>query len=173
MIHLVAAAIRGHGGGPINTVYIHCDSPFPEEEEFVKICCSRYQLNLTQANGSMKDVLSSFIGNTGAKAILVGTRRGDPHGAKLTHFDPTDGDWPRFMRVHPVIDWSYHEVWEFLRRLQVGWCKLYDIGYTSLGSTYNTIPNPALIDSSFACGYKPAWELKDIALERAGRYETI
>lgn len=45
------------------------------------------------------------------KAILVGTRRTDPHGEKLTHFDLTDGGWPSFMRVHPVIDWHYAEIW--------------------------------------------------------------
>lgn len=37
------------------------------------------------------------------KAIWIGTRRTDPNGGHLTHFDPTDGDWPRFMRIHPVI----------------------------------------------------------------------
>ena len=47
----------------------------------------------------------------GVKAVFVGTRRTDPHGALLTHFDETDADWPRFMRIHPVIDWHYREVW--------------------------------------------------------------
>jgi hypothetical protein len=45
------------------------------------------------------------------KAILVGTRRTDPHGENLTHFDMTDQGWPSFMRVHPVIDWHYAEIW--------------------------------------------------------------
>ena len=43
--------------------------------------------------------------------MLVGTRRTDPHGDVLTHFDPTDRGWPPFMRVHPVIDWHYREIW--------------------------------------------------------------
>ena len=45
------------------------------------------------------------------KAIFVGTRRTDPHGEELTFFDATDRGWPRFMRVHPVIDWHYAEIW--------------------------------------------------------------
>ena len=45
------------------------------------------------------------------RAIFVGTRRTDPHGERLTHFDPTDAGWPAFMRVHPVIDWHYVEIW--------------------------------------------------------------
>ena len=45
----------------------------------------------------------------------MGTRRTDPHGSRLTHFDPTDHNWPPFMRVHPVIDWHLSEIWCFLR----------------------------------------------------------
>jgi hypothetical protein len=37
------------------------------------------------------------------KAIWIGTRRVDPNGGLLTHFDYTDKDWPQFMRIHPVI----------------------------------------------------------------------
>ena len=47
------------------------------------------------------------------------------------------------------------------------YCKLYDEGYTSLGSTLNTIPNPKLMqaDGSFS----PAYMLTDGADERGGR----
>lgn len=47
------------------------------------------------------------------EAIFVGTRRTDPHGGKLSAngFDETDRGWPRFMRVNPVIEWHYAEVW--------------------------------------------------------------
>lgn len=45
------------------------------------------------------------------KAVFVGTRRTDPHGANLKHFDPTDAGWPAFTRIHPVIDWHYAEIW--------------------------------------------------------------
>ncbi|KDR77115.1 hypothetical protein GALMADRAFT_95781 [Galerina marginata CBS 339.88] len=78
-------------------------------------------------------------------AILIGTRRTDPHGAKLSYRNMTDAGWPAFERVNPIINWSYTEVWSFLRRLDVPYCCLYDEGYTSLGSTFNTFPNPALL----------------------------
>lgn len=44
--------------------------------------------------------------------------------------------------------------------------------YTSLGSTYNTFPNPLLKatdDPTIFGGWRPAWELKDETTERAGR----
>lgn len=48
--------------------------------------------------------------------------------------------------------------------------------YTSLGSTYNTFPNPLLRatdDASVLGGWRPAWELKDPLQERAGRYVIL
>jgi len=78
-------------------------------------------------------------------AIVIGTRRGDPHGAALAHRNPTDPGWPRFERINPIINWSYVHVWDFLRKEKIPYCRLYDEGYTSLGSTYNTFPNPALL----------------------------
>ncbi|KAL0946167.1 hypothetical protein HGRIS_012430 [Hohenbuehelia grisea] len=77
--------------------------------------------------------------------ILIGTRRSDPHGAKLSHRNMTDPDWPQFERINPIINWEYKDVWDFLRKLEVPYCRLYDEGYTSLGSTFNTFPNPALL----------------------------
>ncbi|KAK7042470.1 FAD synthetase [Favolaschia claudopus] len=78
-------------------------------------------------------------------AILIGTRRSDPHGATLSHRNMTDPGWPKFERINPIINWDYAHVWTFLRKLNVPYCELYDSGYTSLGSTYNTFPNPALL----------------------------
>ncbi|KAF8909219.1 hypothetical protein CPB85DRAFT_1376283 [Mucidula mucida] len=103
-------------------------------------------------------------------AILIGTRRGDPHGAKLSHRNMTDPGWPSFERINPIINWAYGDVWTFLRQLHVPYCCLYDQGYTSLGSTYNTFPNPALLASDESDSkYHPAHKLSDGNLERSGR----
>lgn len=78
------------------------------------------------------------------KSIMVGIRRTDPYGSDLLHFQTTDAGWPLFMRVHPVIDWHYSDIWVFLRALQIPYSMLYELGYTSLGGTENTRPNPEL-----------------------------
>lgn len=60
----------------------------------------------------MREALEAYLSERPRlKAVFVGTRRTDPHGAKLTHFDKTDEGWPAFVRVHPVIDWHYAEIW--------------------------------------------------------------
>jgi len=147
----------------IRSVYITCPSPFQEVESFVDETISRYSLDLVRVDGPMKEGLANYLDLLKARAkrrtggdttvddddgtitaILVGTRRGDPHGGKLSYVTPTDPGWPQFMRVHPIINWSYSDVWNFLRHLNVPYCRLYDEGYTSLGSTYNTYKNPAL-----------------------------
>ena len=73
------------------------------------------------------------------------------------------------MRVHPVIDWHYAEVWAFLRYLGVDYCELYDRGYTSLGGVENTHPNPALKVEGDEEVYRPAYELLEDEEERLGR----
>jgi FAD synthetase len=89
-------------------VYIVSPHPFPEIDDFVASSSAEYQLDVTRYELGMKEGLGAYLADRpNIKAIFVGTRRTDPHGEKLTHFDPTDSGWPNFMRVHPVIDWHY------------------------------------------------------------------
>ena len=97
---------------PLQAVYIVSPHPFPEVEAFVATSATHYRLDLTRYALPMRPAFEAYLGEkTAVKAIFVGTRRTDPHGEFLTHFDPTDKDWPQFMRVHPVIDWHYVEIW--------------------------------------------------------------
>ncbi|CAE6489461.1 unnamed protein product [Rhizoctonia solani] len=135
-----------------------------------------YNLRLVRVSGSMCEALQTYLDTQdgkGVEAVLVGTRRNDPHGAKLEFLQHCDPGWPNLLRVHPIINWSYAQVWEYLchPRLKVPYCHLYDDGYTSLGSTYNTFKNPALQVSSpgLPPTWKPAYALEDGNLERAGR----
>lgn len=117
----------------------------------------------------MKEAFTAYLRDyKEVKAIFVGTRRKDPHGALLQHFDPTDRGWPAFMRVHPVIDWHYAEIWAFIRALDLPYCSLYDRGYTSLGGTTDTYPNPKL-EKPGSSDFRPAYELEDEDEERLGR----
>ncbi|EJD52010.1 adenine nucleotide alpha hydrolases-like protein [Auricularia subglabra TFB-10046 SS5] len=192
LVHILAAVLdhRAQSGHQPNgtssvarrripTIYIPCRSSFAEMENFIASCVDTYALELfksTLPDGlpitNMKTALAAYKEHhPHMTSIFVGTRRNDPHGGSLDFVNPTDPDWPQFLRVHPIINWSYSSVWQFLRHLEVPYCHLYDEGYTSLGSTYNTFRNPALrVDApDGSCTWKPAYELQDDSLERAGR----
>jgi FAD synthetase len=152
----------------LQTIYVSQTDVFPEMQAFVKECVNAYSLNLKEIRLPLKEAFEFYIqDNPNIKTIFVGTRRCDPWSKHLSHFNPTDRGWPQFLRVHPVIDWHYVEIWDFLRGLDIPYCSLYDQGYTSLGSTHTTRPNPALrVDGK---QYKPAYELMDESDERLGR----
>ncbi len=231
----------------IASLYITCPSPFSAVEKFVEFCVSPvhgYNLEVISVSGGMKQGIRTYLDGGGRrqvgtpegedthvpdsptkpreiKAIFVGTRRDDPHGPQLSARSWTDKDWPRVERIHPILDWTYQDVWAFLRCPALGssetalgisreelaieygtagggeqgvpYCLLYDQGYTSLGSTFNTLPNPELriqneppeeqstekqdqdvvVGDGTAKGrWRPAYMLKDGSLERAGRVET-
>ncbi|RDW89785.1 FAD synthase [Aspergillus mulundensis] len=157
----------------ISAMYVAEADPFEAMEEFVNWSKQIYHLDLARytknANTTLKGGFEDYLArNPSIKAIFVGMRRTDPHGANLTWFDRTDSGWPDFMRIHPVIDWRYAEIWTFLRHLKLEYCSLYDMGYTSLGGLSNTHQNPSLWDPVKE-EYRPAYELTDDKLERSGR----
>ncbi|KAJ4301625.1 3'-phosphoadenosine 5'-phosphosulfate sulfotransferase [Kalmusia sp. IMI 367209] len=178
---LTPADPNAHPDTAIKCVYIQAAHPFQEVEHFVDVSVKTYSLALLEYAKPMKAAFADYLRDTpSVKAIFVGTRRTDPHGEHLKHFDPTDSGWPAFMRIHPVIDWHY-----FIRHLNIPYCKLYDRGYTSLGGTDDTHPNPALAkapskqasngnvavttNGTSTPKFRPAYELVDDYEERLGR----
>ncbi|KAI8983548.1 hypothetical protein BDB01DRAFT_791222 [Pilobolus umbonatus] len=174
LLHLVAAVVSKLGflDRPLPTVFVTYPNPFPHVDSFVKACIRRYYLDCVYIPGPMKQALQQYIDSRNPKprAMFVGIRRNDPYASQLTHFDTTDKDWPSFMRVHPIIDWSYKHIWDFLLHLQIPYCSLYDQGYTSLGSMENTHQNPDLMIDNHR--YQPAYKLENELHERYGRMGT-
>lgn len=146
---------------------------FPEVECFVREQVAACGLEALEVDAEFKEGISMFTKRRdGLCAFVMGTRRDDPHGKNMQHFEPSSPGWPRFMRVNPILTWDYHDVWRFLRDFRLPYCCMYDRGYTSIGSIATTRPNPALCISSCDGGssaYRPAWQLEDVSLERAGR----
>jgi len=178
VLHLFYAVLAKHKQFQnIKSIYIQSSEKeeiFAEMEDFLKQTNQRYNMDVVQATGDIKSALGEIKTNVpDMKAILMGTRGDDPHGKWVQDFSRTDVDkgWPDFMRVNPILTWSYVDVWNFIRRLQLPYCILYDRGYTSLGSRSSTVPNPDLknIDSNGKVTYKPAYMLDIGEKERSGR----
>lgn len=140
-------------------------------EAFVELACRYYGLEIIRKPRPVRSALSALLldEKRNLKATLMGTRKGDPGSENLQPFVPTDPDWPRLMRVNPILNWSYSQVWAFLLKHNIPYCSLYDQGYTSIGSRDSTTQNPLLKDPNNPSSYLPAYTLADKSAERSGR----
>ncbi|CAN6463642.1 unnamed protein product [Victoria cruziana] len=161
---------------PLRTIYFESPCAFREINEFTYETASTYGLQLEIISLDFKAGLVRLLKEKLVKAIFLGTRIGDPNAIGQEQFSPSSCGWPPFMRVNPILDWSYRDIWAFLLTCKVPYCSLYDQGYTSIGSIYDTVPNSLLSvsDSSGSKGsFRPAYLLADGRLERAGRVKKI
>lgn len=160
----------------LSAYYAQSPERFDELDKFVSDSVERYDLLLIDFQDNIKGSLAQLKQQYPLiDGIFMGTRRSD-----LTHknrsiepFARTDGDWPDFLRISPILDWDFHQVWKFILDLKIPYCPLYDHGYTSLGSPSNTKVNPKLLLSSDSSGPRalPAYKLVDGEDERKGRIE--
>jgi len=173
MLHLVHAYFQKHfPDKQLKSFYISEEKTFPELDQFLTSSVAAYNLQNSVFQGPLKPGLGRMIAeDPSIQATVLGVREGDPGSCYISTFSPTDGDWPKMMRVHPVLAWQYADVWTFLRALSIPYPVLYDQGYTSLGNPENTVRNPALAytDPLGETRFHPAHMLKDPAMERKGR----
>ncbi|KAK9290020.1 hypothetical protein L1049_008183 [Liquidambar formosana] len=161
---------------PIRTIYFESSSAFPEINSFTYETASTYGLQLDIIRLDFKAGLEALLNSKPIRAIFLGVRIGDPTAVGQEQFSPSSPGWPPFMRVNPILDWSYRDVWAFLLTCKVQYCSLYDQGYTSIGSIYDTVPNALLCignSSSSKEEFRPAFLLSDGRLERAGRVKKF
>ncbi|KAF3632893.1 putative pentatricopeptide repeat-containing protein, mitochondrial-like [Capsicum annuum] len=165
-------AADGGKAFPIRTIYFESQSAFPEINSFTYEAASIYDIQMDIIRLDFKSGLEALLKANPIRAIFLGVRIGDPTAVGQEQFSPSSPGWPPFMRVNPILDWSYRDVWAFLLVCKVQYCSLYDQGYTSIGSIHDTVPNALLCmknsDSSEE-KFKPAYLLADGRLERAGR----
>lgn len=154
----------------LDSIYINSEVAFPELSNFIVESSREYHLNLITIKSSLKEGFEHYLNsvNPKVKVIVVGIRHSDPYGSQLQYEQPTDHNWPTFLRVHPVLDWNYVDVWDFLLGCNLPYCELYDQGYTSLGGVDTTLPNEFL---RVGTSYLPAYMLLEKAddRERVGR----
>lgn len=180
VLHLArAVAWRTDPTVPLQCMYLKETDPFPEVTAFVRDTAQAYNITTVEQAGGFKMGTKAFVEERGVVGFVMGTRRGDPFAETMEAFMPSSPGWAEFVRVNPILDWEYSHVWEFLRSFKLPYCALYDKGYTSIGNTHDTLPNPELTIHSdqdrhsdkdpVRCMYLPAWELMNPNAERAGR----
>ncbi|KAI7742832.1 hypothetical protein M8C21_005672 [Ambrosia artemisiifolia] len=191
LLHLLRAGYflhqveHGHSNGglsdgeftfPIRTIYFETPSVFPEINSFTYETAASYGVKLDIIREDFKSGLEALLKAKSTRAIFLGVRIGDPTAVGQEQFSPSSPGWPPFMRVNPILDWSYRDVWAFLLTCKVQYCGLYDQGYTSIGSIHDTVPNALLSIKDSAVGkqkFRPAYMLSDGRSERAGRSRKL
>lgn len=148
-------------------IFFDSSDEFDEVRDFVKWVVSILDLEMKMLQGQSFRAGMEGLVSEGLRAVVMGQRRGDPWMKDVDVFSPSSEGWPVFMRINPIIDWCYGDVWTFLRMFGLPYCSLYNDGYTSLGSIGTTFRNPALRrpDGSYAAAH----ELTKEELERDGR----
>lgn len=182
VLHLVHSMINRYNtnnnnnnhGHRLTVFYAQLPNHFDEESKFVRQTVDRYNLSLLQySTGSLKESLSGLKRDAPhIEATFIGTRRDDfKPGTVMQPMAPTDGDWPKFMRVNPILNWTYSQVWDFIREMEIPYCDLYNQGYSSLGTRIDTVKNSSLLrqDKEGKPYYLPAWNLKSSHEERLCR----
>lgn len=162
----------------LNAFYAQLPHHFEEESAFVQATVQRYNLKLMQYSAdSLKESLCQFKQDAPSiKAIFVGTRNDDlKPGVVIPVYAPTDPDWPPYMRINPILSWSYSQVWSFIKDLDIPYCDLYNQGYSSLGTKSNTVKNSSLLqlDKEGTPYYLPAWKLNKSHDERLSRSSSL
>lgn len=113
-------------------------------------------------------------GGGNGRRVLTGIRAEEsPKRAKRQMVESCYKDTTK-RYVHPIIDWSSKDVWEFIRTNKIPYCKLYDEGWKRLGCVmcpYSYIKKEMARWPKIAGAYHRAILRAYASLEECGRIE--
>lgn len=154
----------------VKPFYIETNDDFEEVSAFLDHSEKFWDTKILRLDTpSLKDGLQLLKDKYNTEAVFLGVRTSDLSKKVQMHFfEETTAGWPKAMRVAPILNWDYHDVWNYIEALNIPVCDLYKRGFTSIGTKSNTVPNPALW-SDVINGYLHAKELKNPLEERRSR----
>ena len=140
---------------------------FPQEEDYV--------IQFSQARGAqIHYYMTDFVNglnlfnafNFPINCIFMGLRRDDSsNDMQITM--PSTSPYPEFIRVFPILDFNYSEIWSTIIIFKAPYLSLYDEGFSSIGKKHSSKKNDNLIVDGKTL---PAFCLEDLESERKYRY---
>lgn len=112
----------------VPVMYFDSHDQFPEVRDFIEVCVSKYALSCHVYKCSFVEGVKDILEKLHIKGIYMGVRGGDPYTENLEHYSPSTPGWPAFLRINPILRWTYADVWDFLRECKLEYCCLYDHG---------------------------------------------
>lgn len=147
VLHLLCIHFSTHLKS-LTIVHFESDDEFDEIQSFVADTATLFKLSSdidVVRCGSLRQGLASLKQRLPrVRAVICGNRSTDPHSDNLAALSPTTEGWPEFMRVNPILPWTYEDVWLYILDHHVPYCSLYEQGFTSIGGRSTTKPNPLL-----------------------------
>ena len=109
-------------------IYFAVKDEFPDVIEHIHHQENSLGLDITQSPSGIFQGITEYMDepHMGNLAFVLGTRRGDPNCGEQQFFSPSSSWMPPFMRVNPILEWTYGDVWKFLRMFNLKYCSLYD-----------------------------------------------
>lgn len=176
MLHIITSMYPEH---PFPVYYhLDVDDTFEEEMEFVleriPILYPKLVVSVHRTDGNSTAALKDFLSkNPFIKLMMIGLRASDTTSdVAMQEFMETEDPYPAgIIRCHPLLSFSYRNIWTYIDWYGLEYCSLYDKGFSSIGAKSTTKPNPSLISNNTTTipNYKGARFLVKEEDERLGR----
>lgn len=160
LLHIIKEAYKGIIPFPV--MFNDSTMEFPEIYQFIKTISKQWHLNLVIIPHDAKELeefhktkdyakkkelsrmmkvhaINNFIKRNPIKAFLVGIRK-DEHKSRSneTYFSKRKDH----VRVHPILDFTEKDIWNYIHIHNVPYVSLYNKGYRSLGEKPFTKKTP-------------------------------
>jgi phosphoadenosine phosphosulfate reductase len=92
-----------------------------EKKCFLPTCKARYCCKVLKERGGS------------GRVVVTGIRKAESHRrSKRTMFEVSKTDKTKRM-IHIIMDWKDQDVWQYIRTLEIPYCRLYDEGFKRIG----------------------------------------
>ena len=115
--------------------------------------------------------LQKYMSASNVNTMMIGIKSTDM-GAKSLQPNMQTQDIVQLNRVHPLLSWTYKDVWEYIKTNEVNVCNLYSLGYTKLQTSLTTTRNPLLSDKK-TNKFTHAEKLSDPSREDWSVFESL